>query len=96
VRAVRWVTSEGRTNDERIPIGDALPGVGIHALEDDEGEVLSIESVFVLVKHCDALGETGWSYRTSAPPNKEELLGALTTHVRLLERELVADWIDEE
>ncbi|WP_157018135.1 hypothetical protein [Cryptosporangium arvum] len=34
-------------------------------------------------------------YRTSRPPNREELLGALAVQVALLRRELLDDWSDE-
>ncbi|MFD2770875.1 hypothetical protein ACFS33_11090 [Cellulomonas phragmiteti] len=47
---------------------------------------------FVLIKVDLGDGETTWSYRTSAPPNREELLGALTVHTDLLRRELLDEW----
>ena len=67
------MTTQQGEGDERRPIGELLPGLGIHPLE--EGDV-PVEA-FVLVKTRDSSGVTGWGYRTTAPPNKEELLGAL-------------------
>ena len=64
----------------RVPIGDVLPGMGLHPL--DEGEVPL--SAFVLVKLLDADSDPQWSFRTTEPPNLEEILGALIVQVDLL------------
>lgn len=76
-------------NDEvRIPIEQVLPGMGLHPFE--EGEVPL--AAFVLAKVLDREGNPGWSFRTTEPPNREELLGALVVQVELLKASLVQDW----
>jgi hypothetical protein len=69
-----------------------LPGVRIHPLEADPIEV---EDCFCLVKYRDSDGETSWAYRTSRPPNREELLGALMIQVEILRKELLDEWTSE-
>jgi hypothetical protein len=49
-------------------------------------------SAFVLVKVLDSDGSPSWSFRTTEPPNREELLGALTVQVDLLRKSLLDDW----
>lgn len=72
-------------NEPRTPIGDALPGMEIHALKDPA------DFVFVLARTKDADG-SGWCYRRSAAPNREELLGALMIQAEILKREIAAEW----
>lgn len=48
------------------------------------------------MKCQDEDGRSSWVYRTTAPPNRQELLGALVGHVDLLRKELPAGWDDEE
>lgn len=72
----------------RVPVGEALPGVTLHPLAPGEEAVF----VYALVRTRDAAGATGWSYRTSAAPNREELLGALRVQAALVERELLHEW----
>lgn len=80
--------AEGRDAERgRVPIDQAMPGLSVHPLGDGE----EWEFAFVLAKVRNE-GETTWSYRTSAAPNREELLGALMVHVELLRRELVEEW----
>lgn len=86
--AVERAIIRGVTDNGRIPIEQALPGMAIHPF--DEGEVPL--SAFVLVKVLDAEGNPTWSFRTTEPPNREELLGALTVQVDLLRKSLVEDW----
>lgn len=74
--------------ESRKPIGDVLPDITIHPL--DEGD--DVVTAFVLVKVRAADGSEGWSFRTSEPPNREELLGALTVQVDLLRQSLADDW----
>ena len=62
------------TEDDRIPIEQALPGMSVHPFDDGEVPL----SAFVLVKVLDADGSPSRSFRTTEPPNREELLGALT------------------
>ncbi len=84
-----------RDHDEdggRLPIADVLPGMGLHPL--DEGWT-PLEA-FVLVKSLDENGNASWSYRTTHPPNREELLGALVVQTELLRRELADQWDSEE
>ena len=71
---------------ERIPIQEALPGITIHSLDEPA------DFVFVLARSTDADGRTGWAFRTSAAPNREELLGALVVQVAILRTELAEDW----
>ncbi len=56
----------------------------------------TVEFAFLLIKTIDDQGLTWWAYRTTSPPNREELLGALIVHHDLLRAELVARWGDEE
>jgi len=46
----------------------------------------------VLIKCLDEEGEATWCYRTTARPNREELLGALVVHTDLLRKELLEEW----
>ncbi|WNM24384.1 hypothetical protein [Demequina capsici] len=73
----------------RIPIGEALPGISIHELEDPA------EWVFVLARTVADDGDKGWAYRTSGAPNREELLGALVVQVEVLKREICSEWESE-
>jgi hypothetical protein len=50
----------------------------------------------VLIKSLDQDGDPRWSFRTTARPNKEELLGALIVHTDLLRKELVSGWEEED
>ena len=74
--------------DDRIPIGEALPGFMLHPLKDGWTPL----EAFVLVKCLDDDGDHSWSFRTTNPLNLEELLGALTVQVELLRRKLVRSW----
>jgi hypothetical protein len=49
----------------------------------------------VLVKALDEKGDAAWCYRTTHPPNREELLGALIVHADLLRKELVEGWKED-
>lgn len=76
------------SEEKRIPIEQALPGMTIHPFDDGEVPL----SAFVLAKVLDRDGNPAWSFRTTEPPNREELLGALTIQVDLLRRSLADDW----
>jgi hypothetical protein len=76
------------SEEQRIPIEQALPGMGIHPFA--EGEVALC--AFVLAKVLDREGNPSWSFRTTEPPNREELLGALTVQVELLKASLTEEW----
>ncbi|MFS0706274.1 hypothetical protein AB6N23_17345 [Cellulomonas sp. 179-A 9B4 NHS] len=78
----------GDAHDGRRPVGEVLPGIRMHPLEQGDRP----DFVFALVRTRDGDGDTAWAYRTSAPPNREELLGALRIQVALLERELLEEW----
>jgi len=73
-------TSHSKPEPERVPIADALPGIQLHKIDDAQ----SIDFVFALVKYRDSEttpGDSNFTNRaclTSSPPNREELLGALT------------------
>jgi hypothetical protein len=79
-------TSEADTG--RIPIEQALPGMALHPIDEDP------DFAFVLVRTRDEEGKVGWCYRTTAAPNREELLGALMVQVAILKRELRDEWED--
>jgi hypothetical protein len=78
-------------NEERLPIEQVLPGLSLHPLEPGWTPI----EAFVLIKSLDEHGDSAWSYRTSATPNREELLGVLSVQVELLRRELVSEYEDE-
>lgn len=69
-----------------------MVGMGLHPLPTGWTPVEAL----VLVKCLDEEGGSAWVYRTTSPPNKEELLGALLVHTDLLRRELADEWSDEE
>jgi hypothetical protein len=54
------------------------------------------QDAFLLLKCTDETGHGTWSYRTTSPMNREELLGALTIQLDLLRHELVSEWEPEE
>jgi hypothetical protein len=68
-----------------------LSGLAIHPLEPGETAL----EAFVLVKCLGAEGHLGWSYRTTNPLNREELLGALTVQVDVLRHEPRHEWDDD-
>ncbi|WP_157371768.1 hypothetical protein [Angustibacter sp. Root456] len=78
-------------SDERLPIEQVLPGQRLHPLDDGEVPLMT----FALIKCPDRDGDVSWSFRTSEPPNLEELLGALTVQVDLLRRRLASQWEDD-
>ncbi|WP_353649155.1 hypothetical protein ABLG96_20485 [Nakamurella sp. A5-74] len=78
-------------DEVRVPVGQALPGLEIHALGPAETPL----EAFVLIKTLDADGLPSWSYRTSTRLNREELLGALTVQVDVLRKELRDEWDDD-
>ena len=78
--------------DERIPVADVLPGMGLHPLPNGWTPVEAL----VLIKCLDEGGASSWVYRTTAPPNREELLGALVVHTALLRNEILGDWEGDE
>ena len=47
------------------------------------------------MKCLDEDGGSTWCYRTTATPNREEMLGALLVHAEVLRKELVAEWDDD-
>ena len=65
-----------------------LPGLQLHALETD----VTATFAFCLTRTVDEEGRVGWCYRTSAAPNREELLGALMVRTAILKNELTAEW----
>ena len=76
------------SDEPRLPIEEVLPGFRLHAL--DEG--WTPLQAFVLVKSLDDEGDVAWSFRTSEVLNLEELLGALTVQVEVLEHKLARLW----
>ena len=79
-------------SEVRVPIEQALPGIQLHPLPEGWTPV----EAFVLVKAIDETGTSTWSYRTSNPLNREELLGVLTVQRRILLDELAAEFGDDE
>lgn len=80
------------TEELRRPVGEVLPGLELHPL--DEG--WSPLSAFVLVKALDEDGDAGWAVRSSDNMNLEELLGALVVQVEALKHRLVHEWEDDD
>jgi hypothetical protein len=81
--------SESSDSEEpRLPAAEVLQGVGFHSLPDGS----KIEQVYAVIKFRDTDNNVVWSYRTSSPPNREELLGALLIQVDLLRKELLDEW----
>ncbi len=88
-----WLVNDHESDaDGRVPLADVLPGMGLHPLPEGWTPL----EAFVLVKLLDERGVASWSYRTTHPPNREELLGALTVQTALLRRELLDEWDDED
>jgi hypothetical protein len=79
-------------DDKRIPVEQVLPGMALHPLPEGWTPV----EAFVLMKCLDDEGGASWVYRTTAAPNREELLGALVVHTEVLRRELVREWEDDD
>lgn len=76
------------SSEDRLPVEQVMPGMTLHALPEGWTPVEAL----VLMKCLDEEGRSSWVYRTTATPNREELLGALVVHTDLLRKELVADW----
>ena len=77
------------SNDqERQPIQEVLGPVGIHPLQPGWTPV----EAFVVIKVLDDEGHSSWCYRTTHPPNREEVLGALIVQADLLRKELLDEW----
>jgi hypothetical protein len=79
--------SDAGDEERRVAVETVLPGLELHALP----QGANWEHVFALIKFRDADG-TGWIFRTSGVPNREELLGALQIQVELLKQGLIDDW----
>ncbi len=80
-------------SDDRKPIQEVLPGMSLHPLGPSETAI----EAFVLIKVRAADGEDTWSFRTSNALNRQELLGALIIQAKVLERDLVDEWVlDDE
>jgi hypothetical protein len=80
------------TDEPRIALADALPGLAIHPLQDGDIPV----SAFMVIKVLDEEGSPSWSFRTTEAFNKEELLGALIIQVELVKASLLKDWEGDE
>jgi hypothetical protein len=94
-RELSTETCEGTDMSEeepRLPIEQVLPKMGLHALPE---KWTPIEAL-TLIKCLDEEGRSGWCYRTTSPPNREELLGALIVHTDLLRKELLDEWDEDE
>ena len=78
--------------DDRIPVAEVLVGMALAPLPSDWTPVEAL----VLIKCLDEEGSSTWCYRTTAPPNREELLGALVVQMELLRKELLEEWEEEE
>ena len=84
--------SLGSMSEDRVPVEQVMTGMTLHALPDDWTPIEAL----VVMKCLDEKGHSSWVYRTTAVPNREELLGALVVHVSLLRRELVSEWEGDE
>jgi hypothetical protein len=73
------------SREQRVPIGDVLPGFIIHGLPEGWTPLEAI----VLVKCLDDEGHSSWAFRTTPNLNDEELLGALIVRTDLLRKEVV-------
>ena len=81
------------SDDEvRLSLAEAFPGMTIAALPEKWNPLEAL----VLIKCLDEEGVSTWCYRTTSPPNREELLGALRVQTALLERELLEEWEGED
>lgn len=74
----------------RQPIHSVLPGMGLHPLPQGWTPI----EAFVIIKALDDEGEATWSYRTTSPPNREELLGVLEVQASVLKGKLAAQWTE--
>ena len=78
------------SSEERVPVEQVMTGMTLQQLPEGWTPVEGL----VLMKCLDEEGHSVWVYRTTAVPNREELLGALIVHTDLLRRELAGDWED--
>ncbi len=67
-----------------------MAGMTLHPLPEGWTPVEAL----VLMKCLNEDGHSVWVYRTTAVPNREELLGALIVHTDLLRKELADEWED--
>lgn len=73
------------TEEQPVPVGDALPGISIYPLPDRWTPL----SAIVLVKCLDEDGDPTWALRRTSGLSDEELLGALVIRTELLRRYLL-------
>ncbi len=78
------------SSEERVPVEEVMTGMKLHPSPEGWTPVEAL----VLIKCLDRDGHATWAHRTTAVPNREELLGALIVHTDLLRRELASDWED--
>ena len=78
------------SSEERIPVERVMAGMTLHPLPEGWTPVEAL----VLMKCLNEEGHSVWVYRTTAVPNREELLGALIVHTDLLRKELADEWED--
>lgn len=84
--------TESPAAEPRQLLADLLPDATVPVIDDFRSDGFA----FLLLRGTDSRGGVAWSYRTTSAPNREELLGALRVQVRLLERELTAEWTTDE
>ena len=77
--------------DQRAPVDTVLPGMGLHPLPPGWTPL----EAFVMVKCLDEEGGATWVFRTTHPPNRQELLGALVEQSDLLRKRLVREWEED-
>jgi hypothetical protein len=85
---VKSSVSDASNAKARVDVGSELSQFTIMPLGVEETPTFA----FFLIKTRSADGDESWSFRTSSPPNLEELLGALQVQVDLLKSKLVAAW----
>jgi hypothetical protein len=77
--------------DEKVSLSSVLEDARIHPLESGDRAL----DAFLLLKVVDSEGDVGWCYRTTSPPNRQELLGAMMIQVDILRKELADEWTSE-
>lgn len=75
-------------SEDRVPISQVLPGMAIQPLDPGDRATWAL----VLIKVDAGPENEGWSLRTTASPNDEEMLGVLEIQVALLKKKLLDQW----
>ena len=77
------------SDSDRVSFGEILEGMTADPLDPGAKPTFA----FVLVKFkIDGEDGESWGFRTSGPPNREELLGALSIQTALVRKGLLDEW----